>query len=161
MINEIKIAEIVQMTCEEAEENNFVLLCQEGEVRADVVEVECQLDDEVAQLTGAGPGEDADLPDLDQVGSWVSDLTPVTTAPSILYTHINNNIVYHPADPAIRGGDWVAPQQKILFNKSATFPRQSQKCEETEPSESGLYYQGKAGPDLVMMKLFVFLSWWR
>ena len=51
MINEIKIAEIVQMTCEEAEENNFVLLCQEGEVRADVVEVECELDEEVAQLT--------------------------------------------------------------------------------------------------------------
>ena len=156
LINEIKIAEIVQMTCEEAEENNFVLLCQEGEVRADVVEVECQLDDEVAQLTGGGPGDDADLPDLDtfQVGSWVSDLTPpVTSAPSILYTqhHINNNIVYHPADPAMRGGDWTCPpQQKILFNKSATFPRQSQKCDETEPSESGLYYQGKAGPDLII-----------
>ena len=65
-MKEIKIAEIVQMTCEEAEENNFVLLCQEGQqVRADVVEVECELDEEVAQLTGAGQGEDADLPDLD------------------------------------------------------------------------------------------------
>ena len=145
------------MTCEEAEENNFVLLCQEGEVKADVVEVEveCQLDNEVAQLTGAGPADDADLPDLDtfQVGSWVSELRPVTTAPSILYTHpgINNQeMVYHPADPAIRGGDWVEPQQKILFNKSATFPRQSQKCEETEPSESGLYYQGEEGPGLVI-----------
>ena len=145
-MKEIKIAEIVQMTCEEAEENNFVLLCQEGQqVRADVVEVECELDEEVAQLTGAGQGEDADLPDLDtfQVGSWVSELTPSTTAPAILYSHINNNLVYHQADTAGRPEDWEAPQQKILFNKSATFPRQSQKCEETESSESGLYYQGK------------------
>ena len=86
-MNEIKIAEIVQMTCEEAEETSFVLLCQEGEVRADVVEVECELDQEVAQLTGAGPADDADLPDLDtfQVGSWVSDLAPSTTAPAILF----------------------------------------------------------------------------
>ena len=152
-MNEIKIAEIVQMTCEEAEETSFVLLCQEGEVRADVVEVECELDQEVAQLTGAGPTDDADLPDLDtfQVGSWVSDLAPSTTTPAILYSHINNNIVYHQADQAaIRGEDWVAPQQKILFNKSATFPRQNQKCEETEPSESGLYYQGKELSDLVI-----------
>ena len=33
LINEIKIAEIVQMTCEEAEEDSFVCLFKEGEFR--------------------------------------------------------------------------------------------------------------------------------
>ena len=33
LVNEIKIAEIVQMTCEEAEEENFVCMFKEGEFR--------------------------------------------------------------------------------------------------------------------------------
>ena len=75
MVNEIKIAEIIEMKCEEAQENNFYCLLQEGEsryhiysfiktnnylndvhiFRAEVVEVDTDPDDldddEVAQLT--------------------------------------------------------------------------------------------------------------
>ena len=36
MVNEIKIAEIIEMKCEEAEENNFYCLFQEGESRYDI-----------------------------------------------------------------------------------------------------------------------------
>ena len=51
-MNEIKIAEVIEMMCEEAEENDFHSLYQE--FRAAVVEVEndpSDIDDEVAQLT--------------------------------------------------------------------------------------------------------------
>ena len=52
LVNEIKIAEVIEMMCEEAEENDFHSLYQE--FRAAVVEVEndpSDIDDEVAQLT--------------------------------------------------------------------------------------------------------------
>ena len=49
---------------------------------------------------------------------------------------------YLQVDSAIRPVEWNKAQPKILFPKSATFPRQSQKVEETEQTESGLYYLG-------------------
>ena len=52
LINEIKIAEVIEMMCEVAEENDFHSLNQE--FRAAVIEVEndpTDIDDEVAQLT--------------------------------------------------------------------------------------------------------------
>ena len=52
VINEIKIAEVIEMMCEEAEENDFHSLYQE--FRAAVVDVEndpSDIDDEVEQLT--------------------------------------------------------------------------------------------------------------
>ena len=58
---------------------------------------------------------EADLPDLGWVNDYRGDMRP---------------------------GDWSKPQPKVLFPKSATFPRQSQKVEDQEAAENGLYYLG-------------------
>ena len=111
--------------------------------RAEIIEAESELDEEVAQLMESdtarlqtdnvklivqdydraegGDGGDtteaeADLPDL----GWVNDY--------------RSNI--RPEDRR----SWDKPQPKVLFPKSATFPRQSQKVEDQETVENGLYY---------------------
>lgn len=56
LMNEIKIAEIVEMTCEEAEERHSYALYKEGEgeFRAEIIDVGCELDAEVAHLMSKG-----------------------------------------------------------------------------------------------------------
>ena len=56
LMNEIKIAEIVEMTCEEAEERQSYSLFKEGEgeFRAELIDVGCELDAEVANLMSQG-----------------------------------------------------------------------------------------------------------
>ena len=56
LMNEIKIAEIVEMTCEEAEERHSYALFKEGEgeFRAEIIDVGCELDAEVEQLMSKG-----------------------------------------------------------------------------------------------------------
>ena len=109
--------------------------------RADVIEAECELDEEVAQLMEPGTLShrqtqgDIKLVVQDYGGSEGGDGGETTEAE---------------ADPDLpdlgwvtdyrSSSDWDKPHHNILFPKSATFPRQSQKVEEQEAGEAGLYY---------------------
>lgn len=177
LLNEIKIAEIVEMRCEEAEENNFYCFQSEGEFKAIVVEAEDDeafedLDDnEVACLTklmnsqekeaqgfqkfapsiyvdmkqhypmtkedssniklvvqdyDTGAEEtDGELPDLDTFDTWGWEDDPELPV-------------------STRAQNIASTQASIIYNKSATFPRQTQKFEDLQINNPQVYYQGKS-----------------
>ena len=175
LLNEIKIAEIVEMRCEEAEENNFCCFLSEGEFKAIVVEAdddeasEDLEDNEVACLTNLMSAQDesqgfqkfapciyvdmknhypmsrednpniklvvqdydtgaeetdGELPDLDTFDTWGWEDEPELP----VSTHAQ----------AI-----ASTQASIIYNKSATFPRQNQKFEELQVNNPQVYYQGQ------------------